>query len=244
MIYIPIFTAVVAGLLGLFIGRLNVKSEEKKQERKRLRRLLYNMLELKNWVDKVISAETLSGKYVERMTAAIASRYPEMQNDEVNKVETMISSGLKKMVINQPQTVRLEQNINDIIRDFSEIDPFFAYDLTGKYQLNEILEQIKFSINDLVPEEESVSQASAFLDRLLRPVMMAELQHDLNIHLPIIAKLIDKNTTATIRSKFIHGSTANSEEDLERYCNEMLPCLFTTIDQLLGLKTFEEHEAH
>lgn len=50
MIYLPLFTSLISGLLGWFLGRLNTSKEDRKQEIKRLNRLLYNMLQLKMWV--------------------------------------------------------------------------------------------------------------------------------------------------------------------------------------------------
>jgi hypothetical protein len=236
MTFIPIIGALITGLLGWLIARLNIRSDEKKQERKRLRRLLYNMLELKSWVDKVISAEMFTDSYADKMLVAIGVRYPEKQQEELVEMKDILSPLLKKMILDQPQNPWLEQNINEIIREFSEIDPFFAYDLTGKYQLNEMLERIKNSVSNLVAEAESAPQASLFLDHLLRPVMMVELQRDLKIHLPQIAKLIDKKTLAIVQSKYLDTEVLNNDAALESYCNEMLPRLFTSIDQFSELK--------
>ena len=222
---------ILAGLLGWCYGRLNVRSEEKKQQQKRLKRLLYNMLELKNWVDRMIGAEAVTIRYRERMIAGIAARYPEKEPAELVEIGHKISAGLKQMVLQLPQTARLEQTITEIIREFSEIDPFFAYELTGKYQLTETLDLIKNWAAGLVPGADSVTQTSLFLDQLLRPVMLAELQRDLIAHLPQIATQIGKATLTTVQKEHLSTAVVLDSPAMENYCNEMLPRLFASMEQ-------------
>ena len=36
----------------------------------------------------------------------------------------LISAGMKRVIFKEPQLFRLEQNIAEVVRDYSEIDPF------------------------------------------------------------------------------------------------------------------------
>lgn len=129
MVYLPIITAIISSLLVWALGRWNANKDERKQEKKRLNRLLYNMLELKHWVDNEICVEPFIARYMEKMTAAIKTLDPEMTEAEIAEMAGLISARMKRVIFKQPQLFRLEQNIAEIVRDYSEIDPFFAYNL-------------------------------------------------------------------------------------------------------------------
>jgi hypothetical protein len=228
MVYLPIITAIISGLLVWALGRWNASKDEHKQEKKRLNRLLYNMLELKHWIDKEISAEPFITRYMEKMTAAIKTFDPDKTEAEIREMTGLIAAGIKRLIFKQPQLPRLEQNIAEIVRDYSEIDPFFAYDLTGKYQLTENLGLVKEYLAGVIPEEVDMLEATAFMNQLLRPTMLADLQRDLITHLPQIANLISAHTLETINENHLGQKAEIDEDELEKYCQEMIPRLIAS----------------
>jgi hypothetical protein len=232
MIYLPIITAIISGLLVWALGRWNANKDEHKQEKKRLNRLLYNMLELKHWVDKEISAEPFIARYMGKMTAAIKTLDPEKTEAEIVEMAGLISAGIKRVIFKQPQLPRLEQNIAEIVRDYSEINPFFAFDLTGKYQLTENLELMKEYLVGVVPEDIDMPEATAFMNQLLRPTMLADLQRDLITHLPQIAKMINDHTLKMINENHLSQKAEIDEGELENYCQEMIPRLMASVASL------------
>ncbi|OOQ58287.1 hypothetical protein [Mucilaginibacter pedocola] len=241
MAYLPIITAVISGLLVWVLGRWNTNREERKQEKKRLNRLLYNMLELKHWVDKEISAEPFVTKAMEQMCVTIKAIEPERTDAELSEMFTVIAAGIKRAIFKQPQLPRLEQNISEIVRDYSEIDPFFAYDLTGKYQLTENLELMKDYLNGVIPEDMELPDATAFMNQLMRPTFLGELQKDLIIHLPQIAGMIGPETLETVRKNHLNTKVPVNTADLERYCREMIPQLIAAANALAEQQPSENH---
>jgi hypothetical protein len=228
MIYLPIITAIISGLLVWALGRWNASKDEHKQEKKRLNRLLYNMLELKHWVDKEVSAEPFITCYMEKMTVAIQIAVPDKSQAELAEMSAIISSGIKRVIFKQPQLSRLEQNITEIVRDYSEIDPFFAFDLTGKYQLTENLELMKEYLTGVVPGDVDMPDATAFMNQLLRPTMLADLQRDLIKHLPQIAGMISDNTLAMVNKNHLSSKAEIDEAELEKYVRDMIPRLIAS----------------
>ncbi|OKS84810.1 hypothetical protein [Mucilaginibacter polytrichastri] len=190
------------------------------------------MLELKHWVDKEISVEPFIARYIEKMTAAIKTLDPERTEAEIAEMAGLISAGIKRVIFKQPQLFRLEQNIAEIVHDYSEIDPFFAYDLTGKYQLTENLELMKEYLTGVVPEDSDMPEATAFMNQLLRPTMLADLQRDLITHLPQIAKMINDHTLKTINENHLSQKAEIDEDGLENYCEEMIPRLMASVASL------------
>jgi hypothetical protein len=228
MIYLPIITALVSGFLVWALGRWSVRKEERKQENKKLNRLLYNILELKHWVDKEINAEAFTKMYSAKMVEAMKTHVPELPEEVLAEMTNVTTSGIKQLILKQPQLLRLEQNIAEIVRDYSEIDPFFAYDLTGKYQLTEYMENMKSFIGNIVPENIDLSEATTFANQLLRPAMLEDLQKDLVIHLPQIARMIGAKTAQKVLKDHLSSKTEIDEEALNDYCQKMLPQLVSS----------------
>lgn len=231
MTYLPILTAVVSGLLVWLLGRFNTHKEDRKQEIKRLNRLLYNLLELKHWIDKEISADAFIAEYAEKMIAAIAAIDESRSEEQLSELKMILASGIKRVIVKQPQLQRLEQNINEIVKDYSEIDPFFAYDLTGKYQLTENLAFIKDSIGDIVPGAELIPNASLFMGQLIRPSLLADLQQDLVHHLPQIAAMINKKALTRVKKEYLSTVVPIDSAAIDTYCRDMLPNLINSASQ-------------
>ncbi|PWK68281.1 hypothetical protein LX99_04805 [Mucilaginibacter oryzae] len=229
MVYLPIITAIISGLLVWALGRWNASKDEHKQEKKRLNRLLYNMLELKHWVDKELSAEPFIAGYMEKMMATILVAAPDKSQAELAEMTAIISAGIKRVILKQPQLPRLEQHIAEIVRDYSEIDPFFAYDLTGKYQLTENLELMKEYLTGVVPQDVDMPEATAFMNQLMCPTMLADLQRDLIVHLPQIAGMINDRALSIVNENHLSSKAEIDEAGLENYIQETMPRLIASV---------------
>ncbi|MGY5351135.1 hypothetical protein ACXGQW_00940 [Wenyingzhuangia sp. IMCC45533] len=185
-------------------GKYNL---EQKNDRKKLKKVIYNLLELRWLLKKDIELEKEILKYFEYFIIKYSKEIGEIDKADseivFKKIMPVISENLKNKTDNNLKYGKVEINMDKTIEELSEIDPIFAYKLEGKHQVRKKLNQTENYINDI---EKSLinefSESDLTINNWIKPRLETELIKQLEISILDIAKRINKKTKLEIVKLF------------------------------------------
>gem|GEM_PF-3632591 len=219
---IPVFAVITAWFLGTASQRYGFK----RQDKIKLKRLFFNLMELRYWIEKELQLDKQLNEVLELFFAEMNKRLP-IPDDQVQAIKPMMLGIIRKQFLMQPKLPDLESSIDTIVKELAEVDPIFAFELTGKFRVTEKIAAIQSYLAqvDATNEEDQV-QKDRIIDQVLRPHMMADVVKELDKHILDIAKKINRTTL-----KEVKALVYSTEQGIDK--TEVLAFLKGYIPQLL-----------
>ena len=150
-------------LIGVALGWLFAQygrySSDKKGDKKKLNKLLFNLLELRFLLTREFSLGNDLERLLQKIKQQLGNQLGEKASRELELVEPIIKPFLidlvKKTFVDNGKTEYLEKNIDQVINELAEVFPVFAYELNGKHKIKERLQKFDSyfnKMNGLSPE--------------------------------------------------------------------------------------------
>ena len=230
MIYLQSIVTIIVCCLAWYLARLSQNTDLKRQEVRKINRLIFNLLDLKYWVDKEIDLDQQLSTFLDEYEKEVLKHAPNITKDQFNGVRTILTEIIKQQILNQSRLADIEVIIEEIIKELAEVDPVFAFELTGKYQISVNLSRIKDFINkiDSLPENGMISET--IVNQLFRPKMMKDLQMELRINIPRIAKKADKKTYKSVKILPNTETIVIDKKEIQQFLSELVPKLINLIE--------------
>ncbi len=219
---------IILPLIGVALGWLLAESgkifTDKRQDKRKLKKLLFFLLELRHHFAKELSIEIGLDKYLETMKSKLATKLGVDKNDSefnlgIDAWKPILQQLLIKTMKQNNKFEYLSENIDKIFIDLAEIFPILAYDLNGQHNIKERLNRVDNYFNEI----KSMTDEIPFdLKQWINPKLTKELLKDLDESIEKIAKQIDKKTLTLSKDKILKMTFDDDDKELDIFIDEYL----------------------
>jgi hypothetical protein len=199
---------IIAPLIGVAIGwALSEYGKiwaDQKQDKKKIKKLIFFLLELRFQIVKSLVDENEIFKYLK--TAR-----------DIKQLGSMLKSQIKSFSEKEFEVEYLEKNIDQAVLELSEVYPVFAYELNGQYKIKDRLNRLDKYLGDV---EELVRQMPFDFKDWIQPKITKDLINDIDLNLRKLAKRIDRKTVNDVNDKIIKQDETSESSDLKDFLND------------------------
>jgi len=138
-------------LIGVALGWLLSEGgkifADKRQDKRKLKKLLFFLLELRYHFGRELSIELGLDKYLETLKSKMAEKFGVDKNDPefslgVDNWKPFLEQLLTKTKNQDNKFEYLSENIDKVLIDLAEIFPILAYELNGQHNIKERLNRV------------------------------------------------------------------------------------------------------
>jgi len=216
---------IIAPLIGVLLGwGLSEKAKlwaDKRTDKRKLKRLLFYVLELRFHFTRELNVQEEIDTFIESATTRLKTEFGEEVELEIDMYKPFVMEILKTNLSEDNQLDFLEENIDSVIVDLSEVFPVFAYELSGQHRIKERLNKS----DNYLTELEGLTEGMPFdIKNWLQPKITKDLLKDLDDNLNRIALKIDKKTAKEVKEKIIkmdNRDNSGVQEFLEEYIEKV-----------------------
>lgn len=215
-------------LIGVLVGWLLSESgkifSDKRQDKRKLKKLLFFLLELRYYFANELDYEIGLDNYINIMKTKLSEKLGIDKNDPdlnlgVSSWKPFIQNLISKAKADDNKFEYLSENIDKIIIELAEIFPLLAYELSGQHNIKERLNKA----NNLYSELETISNEIPFdFKQFVNPKLTKDLLSDLDVSIEKIATKIDKSSLKISKEKILKMNTYESDPDVEKQVEEYL----------------------
>lgn len=226
-------------ILGFILSEFGKYFSDRKHEHKKLKKLLFNLLELRWLIKQDIEINRDITEYIKRMKIRLKEEFGEEVSEGVEYAIPMITEIFKKSLVKPEKINEIENNINSTLKELSEIHPVFAYELIGRFKIKEKLDSIEQyfeTINNQIDQINKVEELKEFyseIKNLVDPKLSTELTSEMDNHIKSIARKISRKTSKIVSEKLDFNNDNNSglDEFIEEYIVEIKKTIPNFINQ-------------
>lgn len=225
---------IILPLIGVFIGWMLSEGgkifADKRQDKRKLKKLLYFLLELRFHFSRELSIAIEVDKALDVVKGKLADKMGMSKDDPEFEAGLVILKPFVEGIISKAKSSDskfeyLSENIDKILIELAEIFPFLAYELVGQHNIKERLNKVY----NYFEEFKNVSDGIPFdISEWISPKLTQELLSDLDISIEKIAKKINENTWNQAKEKIAKINLQEDSKGMEKL-----------VDDLFG--KFEEH---
>ena len=221
---------VITLILGWGISEFGKFSTERKNNTKKFKKLLFNLLELRWLLKREMDLNNDITLYIKRFKEKITTEFGEdaFGDVELNMIKPMITEILKSKIVQPDKIKEIETNIDATINELAEIYPVFAYELNGRYKIKERLESADSYFNEV----------SGFIEELpkeltdwVQPKLSNELFEELDKYILGIANKINRKTKRDIEEKLSNKNSEDTEE-MDEFIDEYIEKIKTMANKV------------
>lgn len=215
-------------LIGVALGWLLSESgkifADKRQDKRKLKKLLFFLLELRYHFSKELTIELGLDKYIETLKNKLADKFGVDKNDPelnlgVNSWKPFLEQLLTKSKDQNNKFEYLSENIDKVLIDLAEIFPILAYELNGQHNIKERLNRVDNYFNEI----KVVTDEIPFdFKQWINPKLTKELLNDLDESIEKISKQIDKETYNASKDKITKMVFDDDDEEIGNFIDEYL----------------------
>lgn len=191
---------------------------DKRQDSRKLKRLLYFILELRFHFSRELNAQKDIDNYLETMVEKLKVEFGTEVEIGVEMYKPFVKQILQKNFQDDDQIAFLEENIDSVIIDLAEVFPVFAYELSGQHRIKE---RLKLAENNLSEVDEWINQMPFDFKNWFRPKLTQDLLKDLDDNIERIARRISKSTWKQTSEKIGKMDTL-VHSDLDEFVNDYI----------------------
>jgi hypothetical protein len=216
----PLFGVAVGWLL----GQLAERSKIARDDRKKIKRTIYYLLEVRHQLALYCIREEELSTYYHLIKKKFSNYSDVLQMEEV-QFKTTINQLLKTIIGEKPLASRVDiESLNDnyakCVDSLSEIDPILAFRLHGRQNVKDLLKEAIYRANgpmtyDATEGSLDVGEISTVFSKL-EPNVLRESIADLDEIILALASMADKKTFKDIRARLKGERTSKEMADLER----------------------------
>lgn len=224
MDWIKTILPLIGVLLGWFLSEKGKVFSDKRQDKRKLRKLLFLLLDLRFHFAKELSTQEDFEKYFDSLKSKLLEKFDYDENDTefINELDNWKSPLLKLLIKHQAKNNRFEylaENIDKILIDLAEIFPILAFELKGQHNIKERLNGVSNYFNDV---DKLTSDIPFDLNQWLSSKISKELLQDLDFSIEKIAGLIDKATVKSSKLKITTRIFGLNDVELDNFIDDYL----------------------
>lgn len=185
---------VIGVALGWTLSQFGDYFNERKADRKKLKRLLFYLLELRYQLQRDLNLEV----HLKECFNSVRNKLQEITGEPMSEdsMESILIQQIKSQYDQSSNILSLENEIDNIIAELSEIYPVFAYELKGKYNIKNRFTIAKENLEPIIVEA-PIELKNVVADTLSIKNLIAELDE----YIKEIAKKISKKTKKDVIQK-------------------------------------------
>ncbi len=213
-------------LIGVFIGWLLTRKNDKdklvREDKRKLKRTLKTLLDLRYEINLVRRDEDFINIYVETVKTKFGE-LGQLDTEQTNRIIDLLKKMIEEagLTITKQTSKTTKENFEKAVDNLSEIDPILAYRLSGKQNIQEFFgewEEIsKKSLDEWMTDKDEVKN----MIQHFRPKLLNEAITDLDSVLIEIATQIDSGTLSKtneiIAEKDIYEKQIEIHQFVERF---------------------------
>ena len=196
---------------------------DKRLDKRKLKKVLFYLLELRYHFAKELSLEADFETYTSKVKIKFADKL-KLSDEDIDQEMSIWMPIVKELVsksLNQNNRLEfLEDNIDNMLNDLSEVFPIFAYELSGQHNIKSRLNSVENYLNEI----EVYGFDHPFdIKEWIQPKLTSELLTNIDKSIKKISKKIDRKTQKEAQekiSKMTFDRKDSSKDD--KLLNELL----------------------
>lgn len=211
---LPVLTLV----LGWGLSQFSKFWTDKKNDQKKLKKLLFNLLELRWLLKREIDLNKDITIYTERLKTKLTTTFGQEAAQGADLAKPILTEVLKNNLVDPNRIKEIESNIDFTINELAEIYPVFAYELSGQYKIKERIESLESYFNEV---EDFLSQMPKELTDWVQPKITDDLLKDIDGYIIEIAEKINRKTKSKVTDK-LKSKTDDNSKELDEFIDEYI----------------------
>jgi hypothetical protein len=204
-------------LIGWFLSRKSEKDKIKYDEQKRVKRILFILLEIRNELLQSKKMDKYLRVYIDKVK--VKFNIDESEYIDSSKLKVFLK-GLLMKVNGENNHFDLNNQFNECVDNLSEIDPFLAYRINGKQNIRSFIENWENETKKVL-ESENINEVENMVSHF-RPKLVDEIQNDLSEIISEVTELTsDKNLKEEISEFLKEPTESDYENDIGEYIDRM-----------------------
>lgn len=224
MEWLKIILPLIGVLIGWFLNEQGKLFAYKRQDKRKIKKLLFFLLELRFQFHREATLEDDLKKYIELVKNKLIEKTEnKIGENDLNEIMAIVKPILNdlvlKAILDENKYDFFVKNIDEIIIELSEIAPILAYELNGQHNIKE---KLKLTTNYFEQINEKSAELIDIKDDLINPKLIKELLRNLDESIADIARKIDKKTLKNALKKIQNMNSEEHEREIEKLIDEML----------------------
>lgn len=204
-------------LIGWFLSRKSEKDKIKYDEQKRVKRILFILLEIRNELLQSKKMDKYLRVYIDK--AKVKFNIDESENIDSSELKVFLKDLIMK-VNGENNHFDLNNQFIECVDNLSEIDPFLAYRINGKQNIRSFIENWENETKKVL-ESENINEVENMVSHF-RPKLVDEIQNDLSEIINEVTELTsDKNLKEEISEFLKEPTESDYENDIGEYIDRM-----------------------
>jgi hypothetical protein len=209
---------VITLIFGFALAQFGKYFADRKNDRKKLKKLLFNLLELRWLLKQEIELNEKITKLIERLKIKLTTEFGAESADGAEYFKPMITKILRDSIVKPEKITKIENNIDNTIEELAEIYPIFAYELSGRYKIKEKLNNADEYFQKVTDNfEEFPTEIKDWIE----PKISTELISDFDEYIIAIAKKIGRKTNKNVSEK-LEPHDENDNSELDKFIDEYI----------------------
>ncbi|CAH0278217.1 hypothetical protein SRABI27_03696 [Pedobacter sp. Bi27] len=183
-------TPFITLIIGFFLSSLTGFFQGRKQDRRKVKKLLYHLLELRHQLQQ----ETSITQGLLGIRPRLIQMLESETGEEININEDEFLSMIIPMFKDGKTEDRLEQlskTVDMVLQELAEIEPLLAYELTGKYSIKDRLSHLG-NLGDF-------GEMPFDIGAWMKPLLKDDLGKELDRTILLISRKVSKKTWKSTR---------------------------------------------
>lgn len=210
---------VVTLIIGWALSEYGKFSTDRKNDKKKLKRLLFNLLEIRWLLKRGFEIKNEISTYLERFEIKLKNKFGPDAAQETYLIEPIITEILRDKLVKPDRVKEIETRIDDIIDELSEIYPIFAYELTEVHRIRERIEGIEAYFEEI---SERIEQMPQEIKDWIRPKFSNELLEQLDDYILKIAGKVSWMTKRNVSKKYLKKDKTKDVEEIDKFLDEFI----------------------
>jgi len=204
-------------LIGWFLSRKNEKDKIKYDEQKRVKRILFILLQIRN---ELLQSRKMD-KYLRVYINKVKTKFNIGESENIDPSELkLILKDLLMKVNGGNNHFDLNNQFNECVDNLSEIDPILAYRINGKKNIRSFIENWENETKKVLGSE-NINDVENMVSHF-RPKLVYEIQNDLSEIINEVTELTnDKNLKEEITEFLKEPTESEYENDIGEYVDRM-----------------------
>lgn len=219
--------------IGWFLSEKGKILNDKRQDKRKLRKLLYFLLELRFHFTKEHSFELGLDKVIDLYKNKLVEKFKIDKNDPqidlvFNSLKPVVEQLISKHLVQDDKYGYLKKDIDKMLVELAEIFPIMAYELNGRQNIKERLE----SVNKYIGDFQSLANEMPFdLKKWISPKFTNDLLIELDESIKKIASQIDKQTLNESINKIAKMEFHFDVDEANTFVDEIISKISDTISK-------------
>jgi len=179
---------------GWLLSQYGKYSTDRKEDKRKLKKTLFNILELRWLLNKEFTFENHINIFLAKFSKQISDKFGYDNNEveqEIKQFKPIIFELIKDKLVEPERVKEIEVKIDTTISELSEIYPIFAYELSGQYKIKERLDKSEQYFDKI---KQYTEEMPFNLKDWIQPKLNKKLIDDLDIYIIEIAKKIGRKS--------------------------------------------------